>query len=293
MPHLSHRPTYRPTEPTLEAMRFLCTSCWCALVLLFSLSTAFDSVESRIARTKKELTSGLEPSTSVNGTCTTKIHDFYVVVVQSLTRFKDYGNYSYGEMRQTDQRVASVISDFVGSTSFEVLQRTGQCNFYDSSRNFMDIVMEYRCPKGRNLGVLRWKVVFLSDCEQACQLIGQIGLNIISDGLPVISHGCGSPEFNNPEQYRTFVRVSGQFTFLADPIVRLFVHFNVTRVVIVSSLDMAMEMTRVTFSEAFKKSEIQTYEFQLNTSAQYLSDDSLQTMFADAAEFIHANARCS
>lgn len=263
---------------------YLCYSCCCVLAVLSSLSSAF------------EQTTGLtvvgEPNTTVNASVLTRKVHFYVGVVQSITL--SGGNYNYSEMRKIG-KIADVLRDL--NFTFDVLQRVGQCNGYESARNFVDIYVEYiyLLNTTKNLGVSRWKAVFLSDCEQACQLIGRLGSNIASEGIPVISHGCGSPEFSNPVQYRTFARVSGMFSYLADPMASLFVHFKVSRVVIVSSLDMAMEATRAAFSETFERSKIKTFEYQLHTASLSPYDDSEQTvtMFTEAAEFIYKNARCS
>lgn len=268
-------------------MHYLYNSCFCVVAVLSSLSIALDpSVrESNLSMDGFELFDQSLVQTTES--------DIYVGVVQAIAPYKDYGNYNYDEMRKNEP-IAPLLQDL--SSKLQVLQRTGQCNVYDSARNFMDIFMEYSVNNNsRKSGVLHWKGVFLSDCEEACQIIGRLGSNIFHEGLPVMSHGCDSPEFGDPVQYRTFARVGGMFSFLADPIVHLFAHFKVSRVVIVSSLDMAMETTRVAFSETFKEFQINTYEIQLNTAGLPRYDDSNQTMimFTEAAQFIHDNARCS
>lgn len=275
----------------MEAMHYLYNSCFCVVAVLSSLSIALDPSDPMIVR---ESNLSMNGSELFLGTVQTAESDIYVGVVQAIAPYKDYGNYNYDEMRKNEP-IAPLLQDL--SSKLQVLQRTGQCNVYDSARNFMDIFMEYTVNNNnsRKSGVLRWKGVFLSDCEEACQIIGRLGSNIFHEGLPVMSHGCDSPEFSDPVQYRTFARVGGMFSFLADPMVHLFAHFKVSRVVIVSSLDMAMETTRVAFSETFKEFQINTYEIQLDTAKLPRYDDSNQTMvmFTEAAQFIHDNARCS
>uniref|UniRef100_A0ABM0M6S0 Guanylate cyclase n=1 Tax=Saccoglossus kowalevskii TaxID=10224 RepID=A0ABM0M6S0_SACKO len=105
-----------------------------------------------------------------------------------------------------------------------------------------------------------------------CSIICEPGGLLASQwGVPMVSWGCASSALSNKIEYPTFARTVAPMTRTADFVLQIMLHFNWTRVAIITTAESVWQLTANALSKKLIENNIEVPEFHIFYSSDELT----------------------